>query len=128
MAGTGLWMNHYRVQLVRYSVACGEQCGIDAKFQYVFHVGNNGYADRSWRMFALGSTILLVENGWKEWYFSLLEPYVHYIPIKHDASDACEKLAWARANPAKAKAIADRGRAFVEQCMTLDLVNLYCAE
>ena len=28
-------------------------------YRYVFHVGNNGYADRSWRMFALGCVVLL---------------------------------------------------------------------
>merc|ERR1712187_306069 len=93
-----------------------------------FHVGNNGYADRSWRMFALGSTVLLVDNGWKEWYFSLMKPYVHYIPIKHDSSDACEKLSWARANPDKARSIAAQGKAFIEKCFTYELVDLYCAE
>merc|ERR1719387_2997440 len=68
-----------------------------ATYRYVFHVGNNGYADRSWRMFALGSTVLLVENGWKEFFWPYLKPFVHYIPIKEDASDTCEKLSWARA-------------------------------
>lgn len=157
------WMNHYRVQLVKQGVACGGECGVNAKFpdiggehrafvesymgkgmdewiggfmddhgtamhRYVFHVGNNGYSDRSWRMFALGCTVLLVDNGWREWYFSLLKPFVHYIPIKEDASDVCEKLHWARSHPKEAEAIAERGRAFVERCFNEDLVNLYCAE
>merc|ERR1719296_469743 len=161
---SGGWMRHYRVQLVRQTVACGEVCGLDAKFpdiggehrpfvmnytgekgiskwlgggmndemtaqhRYVFHVGNNGYADRSRRMFALGNLVLMVENGWKEWFHSLLRPWVHYIPIKEDSSDVCEKLQWARAHPEEAEAIAGRGRAFIEKCFNVDFVNLYVAE
>ena len=97
--------------------------------RYVFHVLNNGYADRSWRMFALGCVVLLVDvDGWQEFFWSFLEPYVHYIPVKGDMSDACEQLAWARANPEKAEAIANRGRAFVEDCMPVGMINLYTAE
>lgn len=161
---TGGWMRHYRVQLARQTIACGDVCGLDAKFagigtehrpffqnytgqeglavwigggmkdpitaehRYVFHVGNNGFADRSWRMFALGCVVLMVENGWQEWYFSLLKPWVHFIPIKEDSSDVCEKLQWARAHPEEAEAIAARGRAFIETCFDVDLVNLYVAE
>merc|ERR1719416_253412 len=128
-------MRHYRVQLARQTIVCGATCGFDAKFagigtehRYVFHVGNNGYADRSWRMFALGCVVLMVENGWQEWYFSLLKPWVHFIPIKEDSSDVCEKLQWARAHPAEAEAIAARGRAFIETCFDVNLVNLYVAE
>jgi len=101
---------------------------VTAKHKYVFHVGNNGYADRSWRMFALGSVVLLVDNGWREWYYSFLTPFEHYIPVKEDASDVCEKLQWARANPEKAEAIAQAGRRFAEDCMNVGLVDLYVAE
>eukprot|EP00408_Alexandrium_pacificum_P060281 CAMPEP_0171163168 /NCGR_PEP_ID=MMETSP0790-20130122/4994_1 /TAXON_ID=2925 /ORGANISM="Alexandrium catenella, Strain OF101" /LENGTH=439 /DNA_ID=CAMNT_0011627845 /DNA_START=52 /DNA_END=1371 /DNA_ORIENTATION=+ len=99
-----------------------------AGFKYIFHVGNNGYSDRSWRMFALGAVVLLVDNGWSEWYFSLMEPWVHYIPVKADSSNACEVLHWARKNSAAAQKIAENGREFVEKCMTESLVDLYTAE
>jgi len=99
-----------------------------AQHKYIFHVGNNGYADRSWRMFALGSVILLIDTGWEEWYWSMLQPFVHYVPIKADISDACEKLQWLRENPEEAEAIANRGRDFIEGCLNLDMVNIYCAE
>lgn len=99
-----------------------------AASRYVFHVGNNGYADRSWRMFALGAVVLVVDSGWKEWFWSLLKPFVHYVPIRGDIADACEKLRWLRAHPKEAEAIARRGREFTEQCMTLDTVDYYVAE
>jgi len=99
-----------------------------AKHKYVFHVGNNGYSDRSWRMFALGNLVLLVDNGWQEFYFPLLQPWVHYIPVQADAGDACERVAWARAHPRKAERIAQNGRNFVEFCLTESFIDLYVAE
>lgn len=99
-----------------------------AAHKYVFHVGNNGYSDRSWRMFALGNLVLLIDNGWREWYFSFLQPFVHYIPIREDSSDICERLQWAREHPVEAEAIANRGRQFIEDCLSESLVDLYVAE
>jgi len=96
--------------------------------KYVFHVGNNGYADRSWRMFALGSVVLLVDNGWREWYFSFLKPFKHYIPVREDAADVCDQLRWAREHPEEAEAIANAGRQFIENCLNVGLVDLYTAE
>uniref|UniRef100_A0A7S2CH12 Glycosyl transferase CAP10 domain-containing protein n=1 Tax=Alexandrium andersonii TaxID=327968 RepID=A0A7S2CH12_9DINO len=99
-----------------------------ATHKYVFVVGNNGYSDRSWRMFALGAVVLLVDDGWKEFYFDLLQPWVHYVPISPDMSDACDKVQWARENPEKAEQIARNGREFVENCMTESFIDLYVAE
>mmetsp|Transcript_38071 Transcript_38071/g.100718 ORF Transcript_38071/g.100718 Transcript_38071/m.100718 type:complete len:526 (+) Transcript_38071:30-1607(+) len=122
------FMARYGVDLPRWTSGKYMNDDETSRHRYVFHVANNGYADRSWRMFALGGVVLLVDNGWKEWYFSFLEPYVHYIPVKADMSDACEQLAWARASPEKAEAIANRGRAFIEDCMPVGMINLYTAE
>lgn len=99
-----------------------------ASARYVFNIGNNGYADRSWRMFMFGGIVFLPDTGWIEWYYSLIKPWVHYIPVKADFSDVCEKIRFLRANPDNAEAIAIKGRAFAEQCMTLKTVNRYVAE
>lgn len=89
---------------------------------------NNGYADRLWRMFALGSVVLWVDTGWEEFYYSLLQPQRHYIPVKQDLSNLCEQLEWVRSHPAEAKLIALHGREFIEKCLSINLVNLYVAE
>lgn len=48
--------------------------------QIHIHVGNNGFADRLWKLLAAGAVVLFVDNGWREWYYSALRPMVHYIP------------------------------------------------
>ncbi|KAJ1470676.1 hypothetical protein T484DRAFT_1846860 [Baffinella frigidus] len=72
---------------------------------YEVHVGNNGFADRLWRLMALGLTVFKVDNGWKEFYYDLLVPWEHYIPVNASLSDLCERLAWARTHPDEAKRI-----------------------
>jgi hypothetical protein len=45
-----------------------------------------------------------------QWYYSRLEPYTHYIPIKADLSDLLEKVNWARSNSDEARKIAANGQ------------------
>ena len=60
----------------------------------------------------LGSAVLKVDSHFEQWYYSLLEPWKHFIPVAGDLSDLCEKLYWATdpANDAAVKSIADEGR------------------
>ena len=41
------------------------------------------------------------------WYKKLLQPYIHYIPIKSDLSDLLEKIKWCIDNDEKCKEIAN---------------------
>jgi len=99
-----------------------------AKNRYVFLVSNNGYSDRSWRMFGLGNVVLKHENGWDEWYFSLLKPWVHYVPLRVDLDDTCSALSWLRENPEEAELIAAKGFSIIDECMDLRMVDIYVAE
>lgn len=99
-----------------------------ASHKYVFLVGNNGYTDRSWRMFALGAVVLMMDSGWEEFYFPLLRPWEHYIPVRADASDACERVQWAQQHPEEAERIARNGRDFIQNCFTESFVDRYVAE
>lgn len=90
------------------------------------HVGNNGFADRLWRLLALGFTLLIVEpGGWREFYYGLLAPWVHYVPVAADLSDLCARIAWARAHPERAEAIAAAGRRVVLRQLDVRDVDLY---
>jgi hypothetical protein len=40
-------------------------------------------------------------------------PWVHYVPVAGDLSDLHQKLGWARRHQTEARAIAERGQAFV---------------
>jgi hypothetical protein len=43
----------------------------------------------------------------------LLQPWVHYIPIKDDLSDLEEKVQWMQDNDEKAQIIAERATLFI---------------
>jgi hypothetical protein len=44
------------------------------------------------------SVLLKQESQKTEWFYSSLEAFVHYIPIKEDLSDLFEKLEWCKKN------------------------------
>lgn len=56
-----------------------------------------------------GVVSLKVDSTKIEYFYSNLEPWVHYVPIKSDFSDLLEKVEWLRNNDDKAKEIAKNG-------------------
>lgn len=50
--------------------------------------------------------------------YALIQPWVHYVPLKRDASDLTQKLDWLEANPDEAKAIAERNYALAKANFT----------
>ena len=48
-----------------------------------------------------GSLIFKQNSTYYEHFYSQLEAYVHYVPIKHDLSDLLERLSWAKQNEFK---------------------------
>eukprot|EP00041_Stephanoeca_diplocostata_P009445 m.145650 g.145650 ORF g.145650 m.145650 type:complete len:588 (-) comp17739_c0_seq7:269-2032(-) len=97
-------------------------------FPYMVHVGNNGFSDRLWMMLAAGVVVFWVDNGWDEWYYFLLEPYVHYIPVRADLSDLCYQTQWARRHPAVAANISANAALLVRQQMRPQDRDAYVAE
>ncbi len=59
-----------------------------------------------------GSVVLKVqsERGWRQWYYSRLIPFVHYVPIMADFSDLAAKIKYYAYNVDEAKRIGAEGR------------------
>ncbi len=55
-----------------------------------------------------GSTVLMVESRWEVWFRSLLQPHVHYVPVRADLSDLFEVIEWCRDNDDRCREIAER--------------------
>ena len=55
--------------------------------------------------------VLKEEDGWELFYTGLYRPWEHYLPLVPGLDDLDEKLAWARAHPAEAAAMAQAARA-----------------
>ena len=98
-----------------------------AKFKYIVNVQNNGFADRLWRILALKVVVLQEMQAFREFFYDMLIPWVHYVPIKTDLSDLCEKIQWLKDNDDKARVIAENAHEFVRDQLSLDNVNLYVA-
>uniref|UniRef100_A0A6C0KQI6 Glycosyl transferase CAP10 domain-containing protein n=1 Tax=viral metagenome TaxID=1070528 RepID=A0A6C0KQI6_9ZZZZ len=88
-----------------------EQC----KYRYILHIEGHVCAFRLSLELSMGSTILLVESEYKLWFFHLLKPYEHYVPVKKDLSDLMDKIKWCRENDGKCKDIAYNAKIFFEK-------------
>ena len=52
------------------------------------------------------------ETPTKDWFYDLMKPYQHYVPIRLDLADLRGKFEWAEANQARAKEISAAGKEF----------------
>jgi hypothetical protein len=53
-------------------------------------------------------------------YFDAWEPYVHYVPVKHDLSDLIEQITWLQENDEIAFEIAQNGNDLYEKLYTYE--------
>ncbi len=70
-----------------------------------------------WKL-ASGSTLLMVESDWEQWYTSGLEPFRHFVPVRADLGDLCERIAWCRDHAAESRTIAENAAAFAAEHVT----------
>jgi len=83
--------------------------------RYRYTIDIDGWAN-SWvglfQKLLCGSTVLKVEspNGFRQWYYDRLKPYVHYIPVKSDLSNLEEAIEFALTNEREAEEVARQGR------------------
>jgi hypothetical protein len=49
-----------------------------------------------------------------------LQPWQHYIPIRHDFSDLPDKVEWAINHPEKCKNISKHGKEYMEQFLDIE--------
>ncbi len=83
-----------------------------AQCRYIMDIDGNSNSWNFMMKLRLGCCVLRVESDWQQWFASRLVPWVHYVPIAKDLSDAASKIAWCLDNPAESAAIAQRGTAF----------------
>lgn len=50
------------------------------------------------------------EEGFMQWFYNRLEPWINYVPIKNDLSDLVEKIIFLNQHDSLAKSIANNGR------------------
>ena len=111
------------------------------RFKYIVNVDGHCAALRMRELLASDSVVLWVEFNEVEWYYSLLQPFVHYIPVRYfphmddPLSDIVTKIEWANANPSEMARIIQNAHRFALQhfsehgmtCYSVQLVNEYAA-
>jgi serine/threonine protein kinase len=77
-------------------------------YKYLINVDGHVSAFRLSLELSMGCCILLVDSseGWKMWFSDLLEPYVHYVPVKADLSNLVEQVKWCVDHDAECRRIA----------------------
>lgn len=96
-----------------------------AKYRYLADIGGiscTTWSALHWKL-SSGSLVFVVQHpgGLTNWWgLKVLQPWVHYVPIKHDYSDIFEKLQYFEHHVEQAIAITARGqRAALEYTQTL---------
>lgn len=89
------------------------------KYKYILTLEGHVAAYRLSYELSSGSVVLLAQSKWRLWYYTLLKPYIHYVPVKQDLSNLVQVIDWCRDNDDKCKQIASNA---------LDFYNKYLSE
>jgi hypothetical protein len=90
------------------------------QYKYIVNVDGHVSAFRLSLELSMGCCILLVKSKYKLWYSSMLEPMIHYVPIKEDLSDLIDQIKWCRENDDKCLEISKNSRKFYKKYLDKD--------
>ncbi|MGD1277421.1 MAG: glycosyl transferase family 90 [Tepidisphaeraceae bacterium] len=84
------------------------------QYRFLIDLQGRGFSARLKLLLFTGRPLFVQERRWNEYYFSELQPYVHYIPVREDLSDLISQLDWAHAHPDRCAAIAAEAQRFAQ--------------
>jgi glycosyl transferase family 90 len=82
------------------------------RYRMLIDLQGRGFSARLSLLLFSGRPVFIQARRWRQYYFDLLQPFVHYIPVNEDLSDLSRQIDWAAAHPEKAAAIAARAQEF----------------
>ncbi|KAI1301540.1 O-glucosyltransferase rumi -like protein [Halotydeus destructor] len=98
-----------------------EQC----KYKYLINLRGVAASFRYKHLFMCKSVVLNVESDLIEYFYPLLKPWVHYVPISSDMKDLEAKIEFLRDNDDVAKEVAEKGFELIINHLTMDSVSCY---
>jgi hypothetical protein len=106
----------------------GNTLSVTEHLQYKYQILVDGHVSAFsrayWELFS-NCVIFKHESPWYQWFYSQLQPYVHYIPYKADASDLVERLIWAMEHDEEAHQISRNANDFANKNLKHSDVMLY---
>lgn len=94
------------------------------KYKYFFIVDGNVIASNHMWGFASGSVPFIISNA-THWFSLLIEPYIHYIPIKYDLSDLKEQIEFIKNNDDIAEKISRNAKSFSKNIFSSEFQKEY---
>lgn len=94
-------------------------------YKYLFNFRGVAASFRLKHLFLCDSVVFHVGDEWIEFFYPALKPWVHYIPVRKDLSDARELIEFAQQNDDVVRKIAERGRQFIWDHLDMDDVTCY---
>lgn len=91
-----------------------------SNYKFLIHVDGHVSAFRLSLELSMGCCILIIKSSedWKMWFSDMIEPYVHYVPVKSDLSDLITQIKWCLENDKKCKIIAQNALEFYNKYLT----------
>ncbi|KAI0213689.1 Protein O-glucosyltransferase 1 [Lamellibrachia satsuma] len=94
-------------------------------YKFLFNFRGVAASFRLKHLFLCDSLVFHVGNEWLEFFYPGLKPWVHYIPVNQDLSDARELIEFAQQNDKVARKIAERGRRFIWEHLRMEDISCY---
>ena len=97
----------------------------NCQHRHLLHIDGNVASSRLASELFVGSTIFKQRSFSSEYFYPLLKPWEHYVPVAANLQDVPQKLAWAKAHPDKAEAIAAAGARFAREHLHVRSIACY---
>ena len=94
-----------------------------SKYKYIINIDGNVGAYRLLKSMLTKSVILKVGGMYKLWCEYVMEPYVHYVPVKDDLSDLLEIIDWCISNDDKCKDIVENAFILVKEILNKEFIS-----
>lgn len=99
------------------------------RYKYLILVdGNTAPSSRSTEVFFSHSAVIKQSSPLFEFFYPLLHPHIHYLPVAADFSDLVEVLEWAQNHDAYMKAMGITARAWAERHLSDSNVVAYVSQ
>lgn len=98
-----------------------EQC----EYKYIIHLPGHSAAYRLSLELYMGSVILYYPCLYHIWYFPLLRPWIHYVPLTGTIEDIKDKIKWCMENDEECKKIANNAKIFAKKMLSRESILDY---
>ena len=92
-------------------------------YKYLIDCSGQGFSGRVKYLLHTRRLLFLLDREYWDWITCDLEAWVHYVPVKEDASDLLEKIQWADDNPEEVDKIIKNAYSYITTNLTLP--NIY---